>query len=186
MAKTNPERDEAIARLHEWLKPGDTVYTIVRHVSRSGMSRDISVVVMTPDGPIHPNWAVARATGMRLVTTGGHDAIRIGGCGMDMGFALVYELGARLWPEGFGCVGDGCNSGTRCRSNDHSNGDRDYTPHDDEVPVRCAACSEPYPCSVQQSRERYRPEAVAAHIAKPSKRHHWHRDGGYALHQEWL
>lgn len=29
-----------------------------------------------------------------------HDAIKIGGCGMDMGFALVYELGMKLWPDG--------------------------------------------------------------------------------------
>lgn len=26
--------------------------------------------------------------------------IRIGGCGMDMGFSLVYDLGATLWPKG--------------------------------------------------------------------------------------
>jgi hypothetical protein len=170
MAKTNPERDEAIARLHEWLKPGDTVYTIVRHVSRSGMSRDISVLIQTPEGMIHPNWAVARATGMRLVTAGGHDAIRIGGCGMDMGFALVYELSHRLWPEGFGCVGDGCNGGTRCRSNDHSNGDRDYTPHGSFAP-KIAGRDKPLASGLYPDKQVHE---------------HWHRDGGYALHQEWL
>ncbi|ARK07586.1 hypothetical protein LAV_00211 [Sphingobium phage Lacusarx] len=26
--------------------------------------------------------------------------IRIGGCGMDMGFSLVYDLGNTLWPKG--------------------------------------------------------------------------------------
>lgn len=25
---------------------------------------------------------------------------KVSGCGMDMGFALVYDLGRRLWPEG--------------------------------------------------------------------------------------
>ena len=38
------ERDEAIANLREILKPGDTVYTILRHVSKSGMSRVIDAV----------------------------------------------------------------------------------------------------------------------------------------------
>lgn len=37
-------KDEARKRLKEVLKPGDTVYTILRHVSRSGMTRHISLV----------------------------------------------------------------------------------------------------------------------------------------------
>jgi hypothetical protein len=28
------------------------------------------------------------------------DGITIGGCGMDMGFELVYQLGYALWPNG--------------------------------------------------------------------------------------
>lgn len=39
------EQTEAIAKLREWLKPGDTVYTILEHVSSSGMSRSIRVLV---------------------------------------------------------------------------------------------------------------------------------------------
>lgn len=38
------ERQEAIERLREILKPGDTVYTIIRHVSRSGMQRSIQLL----------------------------------------------------------------------------------------------------------------------------------------------
>ena len=41
------EQAEAIARLREWIKPGDTVYTILDHVSSSGMSRAIRVVLPT-------------------------------------------------------------------------------------------------------------------------------------------
>ena len=44
MAKKEKERDEARERLLEMLRPGDTVHTILRHVSRSGMSRSISPV----------------------------------------------------------------------------------------------------------------------------------------------
>ena len=38
------ERAEAIAKLREWIKPGDTVYTVLDSVSRSGMSRHIRVL----------------------------------------------------------------------------------------------------------------------------------------------
>ena len=53
---------------------------------------------------------------------------------MDMGFHLVYELSRALYPAGFVCSGDKCNS------NDHSNGDRDHSPHqhqDGGYALRC-------------------------------------------------
>jgi len=125
------EREEARERLLEWLKPGDTVYTILRHVSASGMTRHISVVkpyVREGDGEIdflHLDYNVARALGEREARNrlGGRDGIKVGGCGMDMGFHLVYSLSRALWPEGHECIGTGCPA------NDHTNGDRDYTPH---------------------------------------------------------
>lgn len=116
------KRDEsAIETLRENVKPGDTVYTIVRHVSRSGMTRDISVLLMTDDGPWEVSGLVALAIGERRNRDNG--GVRVGGCGMDMGFHIVYQLGHALFPDGFTCAGEGC------RSNDHSNGDRDRTPH---------------------------------------------------------
>lgn len=119
---------EALAKLREWIKPGDTVYTVLDHVSASGMSRAIRVVLLDcADGRVtdlHPNWSVGKALGLRHWKRNGReqDALVVGGCGMDMGFHLVYSLGRVLY-DGFGCVGRGCPS------NDHSNGDRDYTPH---------------------------------------------------------
>jgi len=52
-----------------------------------------------------------------------HEGAKASGCGMDMGFALVYDLSRILFKEGFECIGE------HCPSNDHSNGDRDRTPH---------------------------------------------------------
>jgi hypothetical protein len=100
------ERQKAIDQLREWIKPGDTVYTILDSVSRSGMSRQIRVVVpyTREDSTIdhlHPNWSVAKAIGARLAKKG--DGIVMGGCGMDMGFALVYELSQTLY-GGRNCV----------------------------------------------------------------------------------
>jgi hypothetical protein len=115
------EKAEAIERLRGMLKPGDTVYTILRHVSRSGMSRSISVVVVQDGVPFDVSWAVAKAGLGRFDRD--RDGVKVTGCGMDMGFHLVYNLAWTLYPDGFGCVGE------HCPSNDHSNGDRDRTPH---------------------------------------------------------
>ena len=110
------EKDEAIAKLRELLKPGDTVYTILDHVSRSGMQREIRVVLLNADGSkvvdLHPNYLMAKALGYRQAK---RDGLIVGGCGMDMGFHLVYNLSAVLFPEGFDCIGEGCPS------NDHFN-----------------------------------------------------------------
>lgn len=121
------KRDEARATLREFLKPGQTVYTTLKHVSRSGMQREIGVHSIE-DGEVR--WLsglVARACGNRL---GKRDGVIMGGCGMDMGFAIVYELSSALFREGFNCIGksNGHASGW-CPSNDHSNGDRNYEPH---------------------------------------------------------
>lgn len=120
------EREEARTRLLEILKPGDTVHTVLRHVSSSGMSRRIDLYKLEGGEPIYLSAYAAKACGFRLSDKGG---IVAGGCGMDMGFHLVYELGAVLWPKGVPCTGKAYGEGA-CRSNDHSNGDRDYKPHD--------------------------------------------------------
>ena len=117
------ERQEAIDQLRAWLKPGDTVYTIVDHVSASGMSRNIRVVLLKVDDKtgqpvdLHPNWAVQTALGFRQAKRG--DGFIVGGAGMDMGFHVVYELSKALWPDGFECIGE------RCNANDHRNGIKD-------------------------------------------------------------
>lgn len=116
------ERNEAIGRLHEILKPGDTVYCILRHRSASGMSRRISFAVSGSYGILEIDWLVARALGDKLHKDSG---IMVSGCGMDMGFHMVYNIGRTMFPKGFDCAG----RERRCPSNDHSNGDRNYEPH---------------------------------------------------------
>lgn len=115
--KSETEKQEAIAQLREWLKPGDTVYTILRHVSKSGMQREIGIVINREGSMLHPNYSVAKALGYRQ---GKRDGLVVGGCGMDMGYHVVYNLGRALWPDGFECMGD--KEGQRGRSNDHSDG----------------------------------------------------------------
>ena len=95
-----PEREkmEARERLLEILKPGDTVFTVLKHVSASGMSRSIQLKIVQDGDICDISWYAARVLGDKIDSK--HGGIKIGGCGMDMGFALVYNLGAALWPQG--------------------------------------------------------------------------------------
>lgn len=106
--KNDAEKQEQLDNLRKWFPKGSTVYTILRHVSASGMSRDISVVCIHPDEAgtgtrwiSHPNYAVSKVLGYRLVTKDGSDAIRVGGCGMDMGYHIVHSLSYALYGQDY-------------------------------------------------------------------------------------
>jgi len=87
----------ARARLLKILKPNDTVYTVLRHVSQSGMSRRIDLYVIKQNKPVYISGYASMVMDRKLHDRGG---IVVGGCGMDMGFSLVYDLGSILWPNG--------------------------------------------------------------------------------------
>ena len=93
------ERDEAIAKLHEYLKPGSIVRTSVLHVSRSGMQREIECLCVDPADHeiLNITYLVARAIGHKVGKNGG---VIANGCGMDMCFQTVYLLGLAMWPNG--------------------------------------------------------------------------------------
>lgn len=97
-------RAQAIAWVRKICPPGTRVYCTLRKVSRSGMMRHISMAVIE-DGALRDiTWLVADIIGERMDRdTGG---IRVSGCGMDMGFHLVYSLGRALYPRGFGVAGE--------------------------------------------------------------------------------
>lgn len=174
MAKfTQAQRAKAAAELKKLLKPGQTVYTVLRHVSSSGMSRVIDVVIpymrtdtLAVDGddprvkigldayttdadnarrytrgrivdltakfvtiayeasadspPVDETfprgavtvylktkaypavrsigWLAAQA--MDYAWDRDRQGLKVGGCGMDMGFHVVYSLGQTVWPKG--------------------------------------------------------------------------------------
>jgi hypothetical protein len=98
--KEQKQLDRAYAIEHlltYYVKEGAKVYTILRHVSTSGMSRDISLVIAQGDEIIDVTYYVAHALGDKLITSKGHRAIRVNGCGMDLGFHLVYNLSSVLF-----------------------------------------------------------------------------------------
>jgi hypothetical protein len=83
------------------LKPGDTVLCVLRHVSRSGMYRVIDFYKSDPKGG-DPRYLSGHMLNLGIGerARGGKDGVGVGGCGMDMGFHCVYELGHKLWPKG--------------------------------------------------------------------------------------
>lgn len=170
MTKKETEKLESIERLREIIRPGDTIHTILRHRSASGMSRSISLIKIHEDGGTsHLDYHASRALGYTIDQKNG--GIKVGGAGMDMGYHLVYNLGRTLFPTtyrcntcgyegqwatcpecitnnkaiaGFECIGQNEDRSKSCPSNDHVNGDRNYSPD------------------------------------------HIHSDGGYALRHRWL
>ncbi len=114
-AEIDEDKATAMRNLRKAFKPGDTVYFVVTHVSKSGMSRSIEfyrpcVVQETawlPDGSHkcvrklaieRVTWEFSRVLGYRIDQRNG--GIVVGGCGMDMGFHCVYNVGRMMWPKG--------------------------------------------------------------------------------------
>lgn len=90
------EKQEALERLREWLKPGDTVYTVTRHVTRTGAQRYVGLVLIERDASgyeqvRHPNFSAAEVLGLRVGSVRGRDAIvtRGHGDGLVMDLARI-------------------------------------------------------------------------------------------------
>jgi hypothetical protein len=110
-------REGAKEYLRQIIKPGDTVYTSVKHVSRSGMYRVINLYVVK-DSQISciDNYASDLLQGYDER----HYGCKASGCGMDMGFALVYNLSYALYPD-YECIASPLDNSKRCPSNEHVN-----------------------------------------------------------------
>lgn len=127
--ETGLRKQRAIETLLSFdIRPGSTIYTTLLHTSRSGMMRVIKVIVPGDGQVFDLSGAAARAVGARYDDHRG--GVIMTGCGMDMGYAVVYDLSRVLFADGFACTGviDGPR---RCPSNDHSNergDDADWTP----------------------------------------------------------
>lgn len=94
--KQKQEANEAIERLRQLIKPGDRIYTILRKRSSSGMSRVIDCKVVGDDGSIlHIGYDVALALGYKWDQT--YEGMRVGGCGMDIGYHVVCSLSSALF-----------------------------------------------------------------------------------------
>jgi hypothetical protein len=146
---------EAKKDLLSLLPPGTTVYTKLNHVSRSGMMCSITPFVIVNGAPRRIVRSVCILFDQSIDA---YDGVRMGGCGMDMGFSLVYTLSYILYPEGFGIKCKGC--GFRA----------------DTIVNAEKASSAP-------KRTRGHSHSFLGRNGDPSG---WDSDGGYALRQQWL
>ena len=96
MKVTKDEKETATQELLAWLKKGDTVYTVLRHCSPSGMARDIDLFIFRENQPLRLTYHVSKVLGLPL-SRRSDGGVRVTGCGMDMGFHLVYDLSCVLF-----------------------------------------------------------------------------------------
>ena len=91
-------KQEAAQELSNILKTidSDTIYTVIRHVSSSGMQREISVKMIDAGRIISLDWLIANSTGKKI---GKHGGLIVKGCGMDMGFHLVDNINHLFSPS---------------------------------------------------------------------------------------
>ena len=92
------KQKEAIEKMKEDIKVGDLLYTQLEHVTKSGMTRYIKVRQIKDDYPY--DWTYIASVALGWKYSDRYHAIKVGGCGMDMGFHLIYSLGMALWPDG--------------------------------------------------------------------------------------
>jgi hypothetical protein len=91
-------RQEQLDNLRGWFPVGSTVYTVLRKVSASGMTRHIGIIaIVGPDDIRHPNYATSVVLDLPLTD----DAVKVGGAGMDMGFHVAYNLSHALYGDGY-------------------------------------------------------------------------------------
>jgi hypothetical protein len=83
--------------LTHYLREGATVYTVLRSVSSSGMTRHISLLVADGGEIVDITYLAAGVLGESLYERNGSRTLRVNGCGMDMGFHLVYSLSSVLF-----------------------------------------------------------------------------------------
>ena len=85
--------------LAHYVSEGSTVYTVLRSVSSSGMSRTLSLKVAKDGKILDLTYYAGIVLDWPIVEVNGSRALRVGGCGMDMGFHTVYTLSRVLFRE---------------------------------------------------------------------------------------
>lgn len=89
--------DEAYTRLQELLSRDTEVYVIQRHVSRSGLTRYLSLFIVEDGRMRQITGLVAALTSERVYEYGGQwFTLKVSGTGMDMHFHTVYSLSRRI------------------------------------------------------------------------------------------
>ena len=96
-------KKEAIDILKSIIKKDDVLYTQLNHVSQSGMMRHISIKYIKNNKPMDITGYIAEANDWKEAKNrfGGYNGIKVGGCGMDMGFHVIYNISKTLFNDGY-------------------------------------------------------------------------------------
>jgi hypothetical protein len=89
-AGSGGRRDVTLERCGRYQDMLPRVFFLVRSVAKSGMSRRLSVFVVSDGDLARLDWAFSIVGGYGLAE--GKDGFRIDGCGMDMGFAALEHV----------------------------------------------------------------------------------------------
>jgi len=92
--KKTQEHFEAYDYFKKNLKLNDTIYCIIKHVSKSGMTRHIAFFYIGHNRPYWITHDIHQLLGYKMNKY--HDAIVVGGCGMDMAWSVVNNLEGQI------------------------------------------------------------------------------------------
>ncbi len=102
---SDAEREQIKEQLRKWLDNcGREISQTVTKVSPSGMSRHIKNLIPLADEKgcvslVCIDWHICKVMEYTALSDYG---VYVTGCGMDMGFHIVYNLGSILYPKGDG------------------------------------------------------------------------------------
>tara|TARA_R110002050_G_scaffold187774_1_gene322151 strand:- start:548 stop:868 length:321 start_codon:yes stop_codon:yes gene_type:complete len=80
---------------------GSTAYTKLIHCSQSGMTRIIQVINIKKNEPFYNAYKISQLLDYKHAEKNGDMGVKVGGCGMDMGFHLIYNLSSVLYKDGY-------------------------------------------------------------------------------------
>jgi hypothetical protein len=98
----DPKKAEAVKMLRKFCPRGSTVYGIVRKVSGNGMSRQISFYSIRKNKPqVLDGYISNLLPHYKRVPMEKGEGLKVGGCGMNMIFAVVNDLASELYGDGY-------------------------------------------------------------------------------------
>lgn len=90
-------KEQVANRLRERVRPGMSIWYLVTHVARSGMSRRIRFYIIEDGAPICISYDIATVLDWSFHRD--DRAVIVQGWGMDMAFHTVETLSRSLWPD---------------------------------------------------------------------------------------
>jgi len=97
MKTKSAEREEAIACLKAQLRPGLILYTCLRRVSSTGMSRTLDLYYVSGEEILRITWSAAIV--LEWTYDRRTEALRVSGCGLDVGYHTVASLSRILFGD---------------------------------------------------------------------------------------